>query len=508
MNDLPPGWAWARLDEIAEVRLGRQRSPKNHSGDNMRPYLRAANVDWNGLKLDDVKQMNFTDDEARVYRLQPGDIVLGEASGSPSEVGKPALWNGEIEDCCFQNTLLRVRSYGPEPRYLLHFLRAEALRGGFVAHSRGVGIRHLGASRLASWPVPIPPLAEQRRIVVAIEDHLSLLEWAASTIVSARSKLDGFMRVVYSFAVRGGVADLCPTYPAFIDQLAKRRHAIWLDSNPSKSYKPPMPPDISLAPLIPEGWAITSLEAITDPLRTIRYGILMPRVTNGGTVPYIEVKDLAGGTLQGKQLHRTSSKLDEQFSGARLAAGDVVMAIRGSYERSAVVPPEMDGANISRDVARISPLPGVSPDYIHTYLQSAFAQSYFGRHARGVAVKGINLSALRRLPIVLPTLEVQRRITQEVGAQISTAENLNETLKTARFRANTLRRSLLREAFMGRLLPHDPKDEPASELLAWIRAERAGSPVRRTRGGRTPNKLAPPVTTVTTDDFRQGELPL
>lgn len=91
MTDLPPGWEHVRLDEIAEVRLGRQRSPKNHAGTHMRPYIRAANVDWDGLKLDDVKEMNFTDQEAETYRLQPGDIVVGEASGSAGEVGKPAL---------------------------------------------------------------------------------------------------------------------------------------------------------------------------------------------------------------------------------------------------------------------------------------------------------------------------------------------------------------------------------------------------------------------------------
>ncbi len=60
MTELPTGWAVARLDELAEVRLGRQRSPKNHSGSRMRPYLRAANVTWSGLDLNDVKEMNFT----------------------------------------------------------------------------------------------------------------------------------------------------------------------------------------------------------------------------------------------------------------------------------------------------------------------------------------------------------------------------------------------------------------------------------------------------------------
>jgi hypothetical protein len=66
-----------RLADVCDLRLGRQRSPKNHSGPNMVPYLRAANVTWDGLDLSDVKQMNFTVAEVSIYRLKPGDVLVG-----------------------------------------------------------------------------------------------------------------------------------------------------------------------------------------------------------------------------------------------------------------------------------------------------------------------------------------------------------------------------------------------------------------------------------------------
>lgn len=119
----PPGWIIARLDQLAHVQLGRQRSPKNHIGPHMRSYLRAANVTWEGLALGDVKQMNFEPVEFERYRLEPGDLLLSEGSGSPQEVGKPALWQGELLDCAFQNTLVRIRpSAEIDRRYLLHLL--------------------------------------------------------------------------------------------------------------------------------------------------------------------------------------------------------------------------------------------------------------------------------------------------------------------------------------------------------------------------------------------------
>ncbi|WP_083884107.1 restriction endonuclease subunit S [Nocardia higoensis] len=163
------------VEEIADVKLGRQRSPKNHDGPNMRKYLRAANVGWSGLLLDDVKTMNFTDAEMAQFRLEPGDILLNEASGSPREVGKPAIWQGEIDECAFQNTLLRVRPHGDVfPRYLLHFFRREAESGAFVRGARGTGINHLGRAALAKWKVPLIPIEEQRRIA-AILDHADAL---------------------------------------------------------------------------------------------------------------------------------------------------------------------------------------------------------------------------------------------------------------------------------------------------------------------------------------------
>jgi type I restriction enzyme S subunit len=217
VTGLPPAWAEARLDEVARVRLGRQRSPKNHSGLRMRPYLRAANVTWNGLDLRDVKEMNFTAEESAVYELRAGDVLVAEASGSADEVGKPAIWRGELDGCCFQNTLIRVRSLGPLPEYLRYFLLAEAQSGRIGRASPGVGIHHIGASRLAAWRVPIAPLPEQRRIVAAIEAHLSrveAIEQAIELLVGrfavGKGRLGALRKAILMSAFRG---ELVPQDP-------------------------------------------------------------------------------------------------------------------------------------------------------------------------------------------------------------------------------------------------------------------------------------------------------
>ena len=188
MKELPKGWVRAPLHELARVQLGRQRSPKNHQGMHMRPYMRAANVTWNGLDLSDVKEMNFDPDEAPRFELQPGDLLLAEASGSASEVGKPVLWKGEVGGACFQNTLLRVQTNGPLPEYLLYYFKLLAITGAFATRSRGVGIHHLGKLAMEQYDIPVAPLSEQRRIVDAIEESFSRIDAAALSTYSAQAR--------------------------------------------------------------------------------------------------------------------------------------------------------------------------------------------------------------------------------------------------------------------------------------------------------------------------------
>ena len=192
------------LESIGEVRLGRQRSPKNHTGDRMRPYLRAANVDWNKLRLDDVKEMQFSEAEEVVYQLKEGDILLTEASGSPAEVGKSAIYSGEPEHVCFQNTLLRIRcSEQARPDFLQKYLLAEARRGSFMPAARGVGINHLGRKRLAQFAISLPALDEQERAAAEAAGWLDRIERARFHIRAQQTRSAALRRSILAAAFEG-----------------------------------------------------------------------------------------------------------------------------------------------------------------------------------------------------------------------------------------------------------------------------------------------------------------
>lgn len=416
MSELPESWVATRLDAVAEVKLGRQRSPKNHVGHRMRPYLRAANVTWEGLDLSDVKEMNFTEKESNTFELRNGDVLMAEASGSASEVGKPAIWCGEIEGCCFQNTLLRVRSRGSVPEFLRYQLLLHARSGLLGAAARGVGIHHLGAQRLSSWTVVIAPKEEQRRVVAAIEEHFSRLDAADVSLARACERL-------------------------------KRLEEATLIADFDGS------------------WPTKTLVEVTDSERPVSYGILMPKDDIPDGVPYVRVKDFPNGRVNLAGLRRTAPEIAHKYRRSSLRHGDVLVSIRGTFGRVALVPPELEGANVTQDTARVAPLPELDEVFLATYLRGAPAQRYFKRVARGVAVKGVNIGDLRKLPVPIPPLDAQRRIVAEVERQMSLIDALTASVNHALKHSSMLRRAVLEQAFRGELVPQDPSDEPASDLV-------------------------------------------
>jgi type I restriction enzyme S subunit len=197
------GWIQATVSEIGTVQLGRQRSPKDHHGPWMTPYLRAANITWEGFSLEDIKSMNFNPAEREKFALKAGDILLNEASGSASEVGKPAFWRGEISDCCFQNTLIRVRTIPALQRWAwLHFL-ADAKSGWFSRSSKGVGIHHLSANTLSAHTIRIPPPQQQERILAEVDRRFSVLDQVEATVTASLARCGKLRQAILKRTFRG-----------------------------------------------------------------------------------------------------------------------------------------------------------------------------------------------------------------------------------------------------------------------------------------------------------------
>lgn len=426
MSEIPSGWVEAALDEIAEVRLGRQRSPKNHAGPRMRPYLRAANVTWGGLELGDVKQMNFTEAESDTYELRSGNILLAEASGSAGEVGKPAIWRGEVEHCCFQNTLIRVRTQTVEPRYLLSYFLGEARSGRLGGESRGVGIHHIGAQRLSAWRVPVPPLAEQRRIVALIEEQFSRLDTAKALLAAA------------SF------------------RLARLRDSIF---------------DVALT----ADWPWTTLGEIADVVGGVTKDSKRQQDPSLQEVPYLRVANVQRGFLDLGTIS-TIRVAPDKLAKFALRPGDVLFNEGGDRDklgRGWVWSGEIEPCIHQNHVFRARLKADFEPKFI-SWHGNTFGRKWFEHNGRQTTnLASLNLTTLKRFPVPAPPVDEQRRIVADLERKLSLIQSMEEAIRSAEARGAALRRSVLERAFRGELVPQNPSDEPASVLVERIRAERA-----------------------------------
>ena len=169
--DLPDEWEWCRLSTISEFDLGKTLDRQKNTG-NYRKYLRSVNVLWGNIDLSDVKEMRFEDTELERYSIKKGDLLICEGG----DVGRCAVWDKDFV-FYYQNALHRVRFYQKCISLFFQFVMMFFENTGLLKEiSQGVTIKHLTKNTLNSMFFPLPPLAEQKRIVLQVEKLFTVLE--------------------------------------------------------------------------------------------------------------------------------------------------------------------------------------------------------------------------------------------------------------------------------------------------------------------------------------------
>jgi type I restriction enzyme S subunit len=195
------------LDDFATTQLGKMLSSKARTGTDPRPYLRNKNVRWYEFELDGLLEMDFDENERAKFALEPGDVVVCEGG----EVGRAAVWRGEMEECYFQKAVHRVRTQDDlAPDFLVHVLRWFADTNAFERYITGSTINHLPQEDLRTLPIPAPPVEEQQRIVAEIEQQLSLINSLRAAVESAQKRNASLRRSILERAFRG---ELVPQDP-------------------------------------------------------------------------------------------------------------------------------------------------------------------------------------------------------------------------------------------------------------------------------------------------------
>lgn len=171
---VPREWEVAPLYSRYEVTLGKMLDSKRVSGQHLAPYLRNVDVQWDKVNIEGLPEMDFGPGDRLRYELRKGDLLVCEGG----EVGRTAMWSGELEECYYQKAIHRLRPLcsNQVPRFFYYVLRAAADQGVFIAGSNPNTIDHLTAVQLRHHRFPFPPGAEQRSIATFLDRETAKID--------------------------------------------------------------------------------------------------------------------------------------------------------------------------------------------------------------------------------------------------------------------------------------------------------------------------------------------
>ncbi|MDD7451523.1 MAG: restriction endonuclease subunit S [Treponema sp.] len=174
--EIPDNWSWCNLGEIYSHTTGKALKKENNKG-TLRKYITTSNLYWNSFDFTDVRTMYFTDDELEKCTIKKGDLVLCNGG----DVGRAAIWKLD-EDICYQNHVSRLRPKlsGINNSFYLYVIQINKEKGNLSG--KGVGITSLSATDILNLKIPLPPLAEQKRIVEKIENAFAKLDYIAEQL--------------------------------------------------------------------------------------------------------------------------------------------------------------------------------------------------------------------------------------------------------------------------------------------------------------------------------------
>lgn len=488
MRALPPNWVWARIGDLVELGPRNQADdetdagfvPLQRMGTNYRSRHSLEVRPWGTIKKG---YTHFMDGDVLLARITPSfeNGKGGIVRGLPNGIGAGST---EYFVCRpIRDALL--------PEYLLaHFKTPQFLRDGEQVMSGAVGQQRVPKHYVLDSQLPLAPLNEQKRIADKLDMLLARVDTCRERLDRVPTILKRFRQSVLSEAMVGNLtADWRQEHPARTsanDLAAKLHYTHQLAGGHKAGNAAPPTEDVHdlTSRMFPKGWELLTLRDLVMPDRPITYGILKPGPELEKGIPYVRVADFPNERLNIATIRRTSASIDQEFRRSRLRRGDLLLSIRGTVGRVVSIPPEIDGANITQDSARLSVQSAVNPDFVLWYLRSAIAQARMSRAVKGVAVRGINIGDVRALQIPLPSRQEQDEIVRRVEALFACADRLETRYAAARAQVERLTPDLLAKAFRGELVPQDPNDEPASVLLERIRAARAAAPPKpRSRQG-------------------------
>ena len=457
--------------------------------------MRAVAVEGGGLVAPEMRR--YGEVKKGYTSFLSGDVIMAKITPC-TENGKTTVVPEVPGQVCFGSTEFHTirPEQGVQAEWIEKFLlQHETRRLAQRSMTGGVGQMRVPGEFLNSVRIPIAPSIEQARIVSTLEELFSDLDSGLAALEKARNKLTLYRASVLKAAVEGALtADWRGRHPQvepaseLLERILVERHRRWEEGQlrqfkekgrvPPKNwkakYREPVAVGTDTLPALPHGWCWASFDQIGDTQGGLQKS--PARTPRRNHFPYLRVANVHRGSLDLSNLHRFELTPDE-LKKLRLASGDILIVegngSRREIGRCALWLGEVADCVHQNHIIRIRPSTGLIPKYMDIFLNSPTGQIAIQNVASSTSgLYTLSVGKVKRLPLALPPEDEQEAVVEITEAQLSIIDRLESDLDAKLTHAHSLRQAILRHAFTGRLVPQNPNDEPASELLKRIAAER------------------------------------
>lgn len=390
--------------------------------------------------------------------------------------------------------VLRARHGLTSNTFVQHYLNIFDYHGYVTGTTR----LKLNQAPLRSIPTPLPPLAEQYRIVAKIEELFTRLDAGVEALKQIKRQLKRYRQAVLKHAFEGKLTQVWreaqlkdPNSPLNTEPAAVLLERIKAERKKAlaKKYKELPPVDTTDLPDLPKGWEWTSVAQIGTPreqtVLTGPFGSTLGRsdfLSEG--VPLLTIGCLTRYGLTTEKAFFISEEKAKKLGRYRVKKGDILFSRMATVGRAALVDTNFVNAVINYHLMRLRLADSaIKPEYMVYYVRgSDVVRNHVKEVNHGATRDGINTNQLLDLPVCLASRFEQEQIVQEVEMRFSIADAIESEIDRSALESNRLRQSILKRAFEGKLVPQDPNDEPAEKLLERIRAEREAEQNQKKNG--------------------------
>lgn len=482
-----PSWVPAKIGDICEPVNGKAFKSSDWKKEGL-PIIRIKN-----LKNAETPFNYYQGELEEKFKVYDGDLLFAW-SGTPGTSFGAHIWKGNNAVLNQHIFNIRFNKDFINPKFFCFALNHNVAR--YIEQAQGgVGLAHITKSKFNSSYIPLPPLNEQNRIVKKIDELFSKLDAGIEALKQVQTLLKRYRQSVLKSAVEGKLTsewrkkhknELEPA-EKLLERLLKERKEKWeaeqlanykaerkkLPKDWQKRYIEPKQPDTSDLPELPDGWVWVSLESIADVIDP-NPSHRMPKYINNG-IPFISTENFTDNDGIDFTIGKKVSKitLKEQIERFSITQGDFVLSRIGTIGKTRLLPKERDYCLSHALVVIKTASDGIDSKYLRYLLSSDYVLLQAKKGVQSVGVPDLGMGKIRSFVLPIMSIQEQQNIVRNIENIFSIINKLEIITDTEIKRSQSLRQSILKHAFEGKLVPQNPNDEPASVLLEKIKAEKS-----------------------------------